>query len=211
VIQIGTEYYGLTAAHAAARPCDDRRECIALARDEHLGVSSPGESDFDDYMVDEITYDDPAVEEASDEDLAHENFSDGEAPKYDSICEPPTPESQASSIPVQLQRMQLEARFPSDSELLSNGQMDLDWALVHLSDPGDWKPNAFQEPADDSGTAILLSQYSTEPEDDTPVFILTSEKTLRGTFQSSVSILGGINGSSKSELWTVIPAPGNGV
>ncbi|KAM5380862.1 hypothetical protein ACJZ2D_003386 [Fusarium nematophilum] len=93
--------------------------------------------------------------------------------------------------------------FPSTPER-DEGELDLDWALIKLTDPRDWRPNAFYYPRISSKLIFLSEVARRQPACEKPVVIITAGIPLRGMLQPGTSMLGGVNGRIPSRMWTVM-------
>ncbi|KAK2014319.1 hypothetical protein LZ32DRAFT_690596 [Colletotrichum eremochloae] len=211
VVQMGSDYYGVTASHAFRNVGDDhdvmehqeapkdRGQSDDLTTESILksrhGVSTQGDlssdgqiwyhgtevlSDDENYLVDEGEYDSFTDEETDDSDENADNSADDEEDREYTVYFPPLSESKAL------------------------GELDLDWALIKLEDPSDWRPNAIIDKESETGF-IFLTDFMTEyPERETTVVIAPSNgPPVVGTLHSNPAVLGGLNGSVSSTLWIV--------
>lgn len=219
VIRIGTEFYGVTTAHAALRHLGSHSECsrgaapqrsidaslhVEPAQDDVLDwrTSEEGtgllglDEDFDDYLMDEVEYND-----LSDDDGDDEEVEDEIGLQRPTLGSDLSPEEIRCLLPRKAEEM--SAIFTTQDELHSAGERDLDWALIKLNHPTDWRPNAFIDPDDDNRAIFPSVICRILPNEAAMVFILSNTRTLQGTLQPIVSVLGGINGRTRAEVWTV--------
>ena len=212
VVQIGNDFYGLTTAHAAipSQP-DVLQEHAKLSNADRDEIESPGSSQFDesdlgDYVMDDFTYEHVSEDETSTEATQGQQDDALDFPSLIDHDVPPT-----TMVPGQSRA--LSAQYPSRVELLFHNHMDLDWAIMKLEDPRDWRPNAFTSPECGVHYIGFLSSVSEGLVDqETPVFIIVSpDKSLTGMLQPSVSFQTDMSGVRVSEYWTVIPSAGNGM
>ncbi|KLP12055.1 uncharacterized protein FFB20_09249 [Fusarium fujikuroi] len=86
---------------------------------------------------------------------------------------------------------------------------DNDWALIALDTTESRLPNAFFDANRTSDPAFFSSTPGSLPEEETPVFIVTSnQRVLRGLLQPVPSFLGGITRKVQAEYWTVVLSRG---
>ncbi|KAH6962307.1 hypothetical protein BKA56DRAFT_597531 [Ilyonectria sp. MPI-CAGE-AT-0026] len=227
VIRIGSEFYGMTASHAV-RPLEPQRRgsqepesgegyrsaqldsdyvnersgqieattSVLLPHQDlicHPGTDVLDESpEEDDYLVDDVEYESLTDEECNCHDEASDIFATSTA---------------SVSATGHGARDRAVAVFPSQDELDTSGESDLDWALIKMVHAGDRRPNAFIDPEDSSHPAFLSKIAADCPNEETPVLILTGEQPpKKGMLQPVASVLGGINGNRAANVWTVIPS-----
>ncbi|KAJ3545957.1 hypothetical protein NM208_g2256 [Fusarium decemcellulare] len=223
VIRIGSDFYAITSMHAfeLLEPTKElEREEVpdnqlidgsstntfvkeAVEPLVYGGESHHG-SDTDhldampedgDYFIDDVTYESLSEDEEGSSDLAESGliFANNFYGDHNKTS------SQAGEF------KDMFALFPTSQELGRSGELDLDWALIKLVDPQDWRPNAFIHPSFPSNPVYLTKVAESQPTQETPVFIVTREAILQSGFlQPGTSLLGGINGISPSALWTVV-------
>ncbi|KAI4864866.1 hypothetical protein F4820DRAFT_323616 [Hypoxylon rubiginosum] len=82
---------------------------------------------------------------------------------------------------------------------------DLDWALIHLDQPEQHRPNAFFNSNDPSTITFIQPKAAQLPEQQADVFVLVSpRRVMCGVLQPLPSFLGSIEGTQPSTVWSVI-------
>ncbi|KAI0521124.1 hypothetical protein F5B22DRAFT_39423 [Xylaria bambusicola] len=230
IIEIESDLYALTAAHAirpsrlhsniaeakdnnttldttlhdavASLPGDKRLTLTATTGNDHMqtGVFTIHSIDRnsldetyenDDYVVDEVTYD--IVSDISEDDES----IDGNRPP---IADDSVPETRPFA-PGQ----EALAFFPEYHNTRDSSSLDLDWAAIPLKEREQWRPNAFVSVEDPSHPMFLSEVAVTHPRSETRVLIVSSGHTARNAMLQPVSsVLGGINGSRASTVWSAI-------
>lgn len=147
-----------------------------------------------DYIIDDINYE--SFEEETGEEAYHSDDSSS-ADSSDANSDQKKGTDQTRS---KMARMIL----PTSDEL-KPGDLDLDWALIHLVNPVDWKSNAYIHPSIPPIPVFLSKVAESQPTQERPVFIITSAPTpQRGMLQPGSSMLGGITGRIPSTMWTLL-------
>jgi hypothetical protein len=147
----------------------------------------------DDYIMDEVEYLslDGECEDAND----HPNSLDN--PRGTDL----SPEELLCLWPTKLEKTFAILKTENEEEFLK--EQDLDWALIKLDNPSDWRPNAFLDPKNGHRVVFTSPVPANLPEVGAWVFIITGNRILQGTLQPTVSVLGGINGLAVAEVWTI--------
>ncbi|KAF5713092.1 serine threonine kinase [Fusarium mundagurra] len=97
------------------------------------------------------------------------------------------------------------ALFPSTQQLQASGELDLDWALIKVTNSDHCHLNAFYPSGRRSESMSLGKVAQSQPQSETPVLIVTSGKVpQKGFLQPGVTFLGGISGKTPSSVWTVV-------
>ena len=229
VIEIGSELYALTAAHAIrpsklhSNPAEAKENNASMDTIMHDAVDFPSgserfnlttmENDYmqtrifttptfdripldetyeiDDYVADEVTYD---IFTDADQD---DELIDGNRPL---VAKGPAPETR-SFAPGQ----EALAFFPDYQNTHDSSSQDFDWAAIHLKEREQWYPNALVSAGDPSQPVFLHEVAATHPRSATRVLIITSNHTVRNAILQPISsVLGGINGSRASTVWSAV-------
>ncbi|KAK5625112.1 hypothetical protein RRF57_000828 [Xylaria bambusicola] len=229
IVEIGSDLYALTAAHAirpsklysniaeandnnttldtalhdaiALLPGGKRLERTATTGNDHMqnGVFTTHSIDRipldetyenDDYIIDDVTYD--IVSDAGEDDESIDGnrlAANDRAPETRSFA----PGQEALAF------------FPEYHNTRDFSSPDLDWAAIPLKEREQWRPNAFVSVEDPSHPMFLTEVAATHPRSETRVLIITSSHTARNAMLQPVSsVLGGINGSRASKVWSAI-------
>ncbi|WQF83884.1 Putative ankyrin repeat-containing domain superfamily [Colletotrichum destructivum] len=217
VVQLGPDYYGVTASHTFRSAEDEPKLPMARGESTHYDrsavsaehkdtVLTSGGSPYSDDWIgqqtenlqidtsddnEEFLVDDGEYESFTDEESDTEHVIDG-ARKKKGVWQK---DWKRDEIPV--------VSFPQLAEYEVLGELDLDWALVKLEDADDWRPNAVM--AKNGTDVIFLTEFASEyPERETPVLIATSGGAqFSGNLHSIPSVLGGVNGRVPSVMRTV--------
>lgn len=239
VIQVGSEFYGLTAAHAVRQsrayptlPLNSHTDeelgaaldgCMAshvlgnwqypfMARKDAQAVELDNHSPSE-VAVDEIVEDADFVTDVEYEDLLEEADDHGDdSNDFDGPSDPgdSVHEDYLTSA-TQEGMIETQAMFPIEYGQGASKALDFDWALISLPERGQWRPNAFMS-AGNSPVPLFLSEIATAlPEKETAVLIITSGNVIKlGRLQPVPSFLGGINDNRPSIVWSVIVPKLNG-
>ncbi|KAK7409100.1 hypothetical protein QQX98_008708 [Neonectria punicea] len=170
---------------------------------ERLYTYSVDDSSEDDgYVMDDVVYDSFTDEDTDDKDETSDVFE----PSAASISTIGDDDGYEGAFKGQTEEVnELFALFPSQKELASRDELDLDWAVIKLVDPEHWRPNAFVDPRKSSDPIFLSTIVSGCPNEETSVLILTRDQLpKRGMLQRGASVLGGINGNRATNAWTVV-------
>lgn len=217
VIEIDSAFYVITSRHAFRSPelkeehqngemsCHQLMDCSSsdISADSTTGRPAFDEeslygsgTDISDTMLEEVDYfiDDIEYESLEEEDNEALHSDDNDS-TISSDADGNQTKGTGSTITCVL--------FPTSDELQS-GDLDLDWALIHLMNPLEWQPNAYINPSISS--PVFLSKVAeSQPTRETPVFIITNAPIpQRGMLQPGSSMLGGINGRIPSTMWTLL-------
>lgn len=220
MIEIGSEFYVITSRHAFRSPEPKEKhqngemsyhQLMDCSSSDISADSTPGRLAFDeeslygsgadisdtmleetDYFIDDIEYESLEEEDnkalhSRDNDSTISSDADGNQTKG-------TDKTGSKFTNVLL---------PTSDELQS-GDLDFDWALIHLMNPLEWQPNAYINPSISS--PVFLSKVAeSQPTRETPVFIIINAPIpQRGMPQPGFSMLGGINGRIPSTMWTLL-------
>ncbi|TQN71201.1 Tankyrase-1 [Colletotrichum shisoi] len=217
VLQLGLDYYGVTASHVFRRAGDGQdttvpreelpnHDGLVVSIEESDTVPVSGELIRSDHSIGQQTetMDTEAPdygEEYFTDDGEYESFTDEESDTEDTVGA--TESEKAVWHP---NRGKIEAHaisFPQLSEHEVVGGIDLDWALVKLEDQDNWRPNAIM--AKNRTDVVFLEEFVSEyPERETPVLIVTSDGSqFPGKLHSVPSMLGGVNGKVPSVMRTI--------
>jgi hypothetical protein len=216
VIQVGGDFFCLTTAHTARssktsfelHSVDHPVENIHAAskQADKLGDGDFDESDPDDYFMNDFTYESLSEDETSTESAevqrgVSRRYSHAESHEHRLLSSP--------SLIANLSDPK-SVRFPTRTDRLRDGYMDLDWALIKLDEPPESHPNFFLDPS--TKDKAFLSTIATDIVDkETPVYMIVSpEEILEGMLQPSVSFHGSMIGEKLTQYWTVTPSAGNG-
>ncbi|KAG5745528.1 hypothetical protein H9Q70_011775 [Fusarium xylarioides] len=100
---------------------------------------------------------------------------------------------------------QMLALFPNPQQLQASGELDLDWALIKVTNSDHCHLNAFYPSGSRSESVSLGKVARSQPQFETPVLIVTSGKVpQKGFLQPGITFLGGISGKTPSSVWTVV-------
>ncbi|KAJ0168272.1 hypothetical protein CTA2_7899 [Colletotrichum tanaceti] len=217
VVQLGSDYYGVTASHAFRSAEDEPKRPVARGESTNYGglavstehndtVLTSGGSTYSDDLVgqqtehlqieaaddsDEYLVDDGEYESFTDEENDTETLTGGARREKDVWQK----DWKRNETPV--------VSFPQLADHEVVGELDLDWALVKLEDADSWRPNAIM--AKNGTDVIFLTEFASEcSERETPVLIATSGGAqFSGILHSIPSVLGGVNGRVLSVMRTV--------
>ncbi|KAI2611813.1 hypothetical protein GGR54DRAFT_339940 [Hypoxylon sp. NC1633] len=215
VLQIGSQFYGLTAAHGI-RCCNQRSRVNGAEKDavRHTGLShseKPKRDEFTSISFNKEEYNDLP---SDDDDVVYESLSDDESYDSDSCDEEDYVDSWASSQSVKAEPKEGYAKVEEMRQVISTvtamyppadaQDLDLDWALVLLDRSDQWRPNVFFNRRTSSHLAFIPPVAAGVPKYDTEVLvILPSRITKHGVIQPTAAFLGGINGNTSSQVWCV--------
>ncbi|KAH8881805.1 hypothetical protein GQ53DRAFT_848008 [Thozetella sp. PMI_491] len=219
-IRIGSRWYAITTLHAfwlssdfQAAERSKRRLAHKLitttsldggakltdAGKETLYGSDTDPSDEDigdsDYFIDDVEYESFEEDEAEGEQILEVGPV---ALVKESYSNRPTASRQLEDV------KSLLALYPTPRELNESDELDLDWALVRLTDPHDWRPNLLVPSVASSKPVFLSRVAESQPDQETPVVIITCGTHRKGMIQPGTSVLGAINGRRPSAVWTVV-------
>ncbi|KAF4448819.1 serine/threonine protein kinase [Fusarium austroafricanum] len=231
VVRIGWDFFAITTRHSLQhlQPPNSTPDSNQY---EGPSISSPINGDNTCFLSngtgdpslcdDSDLYDlDPESLEMNDgyhymDDIEYESLSeDDEEISNKSLIHPPTmqnspiePTVDHNDEPDEVEEM--VTHFPTTQELQEWDELDMDWAIIKLSDPRDWRPNAIIK-SDSSSDPLFLSEVAEiQPDQETPVLVVTSGgKLQKGQLQPGQSVLGGVSGSTPSCFWTLIPCEGS--
>ncbi|KAK6223748.1 hypothetical protein QIS74_03692 [Colletotrichum tabaci] len=217
VVQLGPNYYGVTASHTFRSAEDEPKRPVARGESTHYDRSAVSAEHSDTVLTSGgSTYSDDWIGqrtgnlqiEASDDseeylmdDGEYESFTDEESDTEHVIGG-----ARKEKGVWQMDWERNETPVVSFSQLAEHevlGELDLDWALVKLEDADNWRPNAVM--AKNGTDVIFLTEFASEyPERETPVLIATSGGAqFSGSLHSIPSVLGGVNGRVPSVMRTV--------
>ncbi|KAK4163871.1 hypothetical protein QBC43DRAFT_54765 [Cladorrhinum sp. PSN259] len=212
VIQVGSEWYSMTAKHASNPDISSRmfKPPLKLFResDNPKGLDEPlrdlekellethcQDDDDDIYVIDDVEYGNVDESDDEDEDKDEEDEDDAHLMDFD------------EAIPDVHRMVDTSCVFLTTAEQLKLGGPDCDWALIKLDDPKDWRPNAFLRVPHINNPAIqfISTVAETFPTRETPVLVITmGDYPAEATLQPGTSFLGGINGDTPSEVHVLI-------
>lgn len=198
VIRVGSELYGLTAAHAV-RPLPISEYTSSLLDEEaveDIGISSANSTATD--PDDESLEDDDFIDDVEYLDLSEKAYSEDEQPDTPGIEIEHNIEDREKD---QDYSIETTALFPYEQAQDS----DLDWALVRLPDKECWLPNIIVL-GGKSGYPVYISDVASScPIQETNILIINSTNLpVSGKLQPVPAFLGGINGNRPSTVWSVI-------
>ncbi|CAH0022772.1 unnamed protein product [Clonostachys rhizophaga] len=223
VIKIDLEFYAITSMHAF-RLLEPMKKLHSGEISHHRSADRSGACTSADEVAELPVYDEEplygsdtdssdAMMEDGDyfiDDVEYESLAEDEEEEIDPVDSRSTVANDSYGNQTQTSGQmrdvkEMLALFPTPHELDESGELDLDWALIKLVDQQDWRPNAFVYPSISSSPVFLSKVDESQPTQETPVFIITSETTpQRGMLQPGTSLLGGINGRTPSTMWTVV-------
>ncbi|KAK4225075.1 hypothetical protein QBC38DRAFT_280471 [Podospora fimiseda] len=221
VIQAGDEWYAVTSRHACypelgdtgsdfMRSWMDYLPGIAITEATSKVPVEPGGKHLEDapsqgedeYCIDDIEYgsstesDSDSGGETNCEVASHGKRKD-DNPGYI---------SQRQRLGSLTRGEEYICQFPTGIEQDRLGEFDLDWAIIELNDPKDWRPNAIPDPScGDPRLQFLSTVADSLPSSPVSVLIITSESVPQeGLLQHGVTFLGCINGNRPAAVHTVI-------
>ncbi|KAI1404773.1 hypothetical protein F4819DRAFT_82442 [Hypoxylon fuscum] len=203
VLRVGSALYGLTASHALRQPTTPKKHLQIMTAVHHTNEYSIGSFDdtcsLPDMGYDSLEFDDDVVYEDLTEDEDHEYFLDEDETQYSINPEGLLKETNPPKIAT-VALCPILGRTTFDDH-----EFDLDWALIRLDQPKQWRPNAFFYPSGASLATVIPPVPAALPRHETEVFVILSSRAIkRGVLQSSKAFLGGINGDQPSQVWSVI-------
>ncbi|KAF5962446.1 ankyrin repeat domain-containing protein [Fusarium bulbicola] len=232
IIQVGSEFYGLTAAHAVRQSRAYRTPPLISNTDAELGADLDGPMashdlgnwrnsfmacqnveavELDDHSTSEVAVDESVedvdfVTDVEYEDLLEDDDDHGDdSNDFDGSSDPNDLFHEDYLISDNQEGMiETQALFSIEYKQGASKTLDFDWALISLPERGQWRPNAFMSTAN-SPRALFFSEIATAcPEKETEVLIITSGNVIKqGTLQPIPSFLGGINDNRPSIVWSV--------
>ncbi|KAF5588576.1 ankyrin repeat domain protein, partial [Fusarium subglutinans] len=208
IIQVGSEFYGLTAAHAVRQSRAYRTPPLISPTDAELGtdLDCPMAShvlgnwrnpfmacknaeavELDDHSyseeaVDERVEDVDFVTDVEYEDLLEDDDNHGDdSNDFDGSSDPKDLfHEEYLNSDTQEGTIETQAMVSIEYEQGASKAMDFDWALISLPERGQWRPNAFMSTAT-SSRPLFFSEIATAcPEKGTAVLIVTSVPKLTG-------------------------------
>lgn len=216
VIAVGDEYYGVTTRHslgikpAVTVPKGSATAFGAISKSKSSQVVSRVSANYDgsprgydeadddyDFEIDDVEY-----ESMSDD---YRDPEEAKSTAVPSRSDNASAKTRRSGDPFRkLKPMKPNVYVPKQALLVDGQTFDGDWALVHLNASG--KPGPWEQARQkyDDPLKRLANVPLSLPKDPTHVLIVTDEEyPQNGVLQPDSSILGGINGDTKSIVWTV--------
>lgn len=220
MIKVDSEYYAITTMHTFA-PSESSRSAPSTTESDDISTSNSStaptvfaeievplpsykeifEPDVyellseDDYYVPDVQYESLSESEECDPDQADDWSLDKQGSTLRQPWDAHCPEETNEML----------ALFPSSQQLQDSGQLDLDWALIKVTNLDHSGFNTFYPSGIHSEPVSLDKVARSQPQFETPVLIVTSGKVpQRGFLQPGISFLGGISGKTPSSVWTVI-------
>ncbi|KAK4457245.1 hypothetical protein QBC42DRAFT_41074 [Cladorrhinum samala] len=209
VITVGTKWYAITSKHASFTPLSrnldikmlsafrttlklagvKKHENLKIGADLETGDWSWSEtsSEGDHYLVDDVEYD--TLTESDEDELKADDASEPpeeEPIESKSLCDELPLASDTSGIPASFKNGECDGttaqyiyRFPMPKEQEMFDELDYDWAIISLPDPGDRRPNLFSPDTSCPEPTLHLLRSLAEgfPSRKTAVYIITSAST----------------------------------
>ncbi|SCO09502.1 uncharacterized protein FFB20_13313 [Fusarium fujikuroi] len=225
MIKVDSEYYAITTMHTFA-PSESSRRAPSITESDDISTSNNStaptvfaeievplpsykeifEPDVyellleDDYYVSDVQYESLSESEECDSDQADDWPLDTQGSTLHQPWDAHCPEETNERL----------ALFPSSQQLQDSGQLDLDWALIKVTNLDHSGFNTFYPSGIHSEPVSLDKVARSQPQFETPVLIVTSGKVpQRGFLQPGMTFLGGISGKTPSSVWTVILEDGS--
>lgn len=241
LLQVDSEFYGLTAAHlvdperlyetkttlCSSMHCTNKAKCTPQGSDEVSIITRERENTSDDgYSITtrdrtaELACTVPASLQILDPD---HQIIDGDDDFVDDIdyedLEESDQEEPAATESRKIKPILCENGQARQTTILAPSSCskfctcsdvpDNDWALVAIDSTEPQLPNAFFDANNMSNPVFFSNTPGSLPAEETPVFILTSNRRpLKGMLQPIPSFLGGITRNVQAEYWTVILSRG---
>ncbi|KAI1379962.1 hypothetical protein F4677DRAFT_300254 [Hypoxylon crocopeplum] len=176
------------------------RSCKSLASEYHEPLV------FDDDDDDDVVYESLTDEEDYESDNDHDDNGNHDTTFAAARIGKGEPEDGYMKVETMRRVFSTATAVYPQLDTLSaeHGGLDLDWALIRLSRPDQWRPNLFFKPGASSKAAFICGTAAMLPERDTNVLIILPSRTIKhGIIQPSTAFLGGINGDMPSRVWCV--------
>ncbi|KAG5774801.1 hypothetical protein H9Q73_011525 [Fusarium xylarioides] len=220
VIKVDSEYYAITTMHMF-EPCQSSGESPSVVESDSKSTSDNSTAPTVFTGIDVPLHNNKEMLEPDVHELLAEDDYDITDVQYDSLSEDEDCEAdqaddwsldtggstlhQPSDGHYSEDTKQMLALFPNPQQLQASGELDLDWALIKVTNSDHCHLNAFYPSGSRSESVSLGKVARSQPQFETPVLIVTSGKVpQKGFLQPGITFLGGISGKTPSSVWTVV-------